>query len=61
MEKNGKAPEWLTETWYDLGDLYYKLNNPREQKRAWSTYVKKNPKDVQATVNLAASTNGSAR
>ena len=58
MEKNGKAPEWLTETWYDLGDLYDRLNNPREQKRAFSMYVKKNPKDAVrlSTANHALAT-----
>ncbi len=45
MEKQtGKGPDWLTELYYDLGDMYYKLNNKPGQKRAWQRYVDRKPK-----------------
>jgi hypothetical protein len=44
LEKNtGKGPPWLTELYYDLGDLYSGLNNPVAQKRAWQRYVDRKP------------------
>jgi tetratricopeptide (TPR) repeat protein len=33
-----KGPTWLIETYYELGDLYGKLNTCPAQKRAWQRY-----------------------
>jgi tetratricopeptide (TPR) repeat protein len=43
-KQTGKSPSWLTELYYDLGDLYQGLNNPVAQKRAWQRYVDRKPK-----------------
>jgi tetratricopeptide (TPR) repeat protein len=45
LEKNtGTSPVWLTELYYDLGDMYYKLNNKSAQKHAWQRYVDRKPR-----------------
>jgi tetratricopeptide (TPR) repeat protein len=45
LEKNtGSGPAWLTELYYDLGDMYYKLNDKSAQKHAWQRYVDRKPK-----------------
>ena len=40
----GKTPDWLVETYYELGDMYYRLGNKSAQKRAWQRYVDSKPK-----------------
>jgi len=41
--QTGAAPAWLTEIYYDLGDVYYKIGNKPAQKRAWQRYVDRKP------------------
>jgi tetratricopeptide (TPR) repeat protein len=43
-KQTGKGPAWLTELYFDLGDMYYKLNNKPAQKRAFQRYVDRKPK-----------------
>jgi len=46
IEKNtGKAPTWLTMTWYRLGQVHEGMNNRVAQKRAWTRFVSRNPPD----------------
>ncbi len=50
LEKQAAAPAWLTDTFYDLGDLYGKLGSPAQQARAWRRYVdRKPPENVRRT------------
>jgi tetratricopeptide (TPR) repeat protein len=44
LEKQGTSPTWLTETYYELGDLYSQLGSPAQQARAWHRYVDRKPK-----------------
>ena len=37
-KQTGKPPAWLVDTYYEIGDLYLKLNNCGAQKRAWQRY-----------------------
>ena len=45
LEKQaGITPDWLTESYYDLGALYRDMSNYPAQKRAWERYLARNPK-----------------
>ena len=44
-KQTGVAPPWLTESYYDLGDCYYKQGNPSAQKRAFQRFVDRKPQD----------------
>jgi tetratricopeptide (TPR) repeat protein len=37
------SPPWLTDSYYYLGDLYYRTNNPAAQKKMFLKYVDRNP------------------
>ncbi|HEY5946234.1 MAG TPA: tetratricopeptide repeat protein, partial [Kofleriaceae bacterium] len=45
-KQTGKAPEWLTETYYDLGDLFERLSSFPAQKRVFQRYLDRNPKNA---------------
>ncbi len=43
-KQTGRAPEWLTETFYRLGQVYEGQNDKANQKRAWTRFVDRKPK-----------------
>jgi len=42
-KQGGKAPDWLTETYYKLGQIYDGQNDKPAQKQAWVRYLARNP------------------
>ena len=42
--QTGKGPDWLTETFYRLGQVYEGQNDKLNQKRAWESFISRNPK-----------------
>ncbi len=46
-KQTGKTPPWLTETYYELGDLYDKMASYSNEKRMFERYIARNPKPGQ--------------
>ncbi|HEY5924169.1 MAG TPA: tetratricopeptide repeat protein, partial [Kofleriaceae bacterium] len=47
------TPSWLVRTYYDLGDLYYKVGNFPGQKRMFQKFVDRNPPKGEAQYKRA--------
>jgi tetratricopeptide (TPR) repeat protein len=54
IEKNtAKAPQWLNEAFYGLGDMYGVVGNMPGKKRAWQRFVERSPRKDTAQYKAA--------
>jgi predicted Zn-dependent protease len=52
-KQTAKAPTWLNEAFYSLGDMYGVVNNKRAQKHAWQRFVERSPRKDTAQYKAA--------